>query len=365
VAPHTKAVPPQAGWLFSFKGMRPPVFLNDIAAIELSIQSLAKNFSQVIVLADSQSAIHCVTQLNLQNLHSNSACVSFLDGEEHKNISTCEILWQQFAELRTDRNALVINVGGGVVTDLGGFVAATYNRGVNFIDVPTSLLGMTDAAIGGKTGVDLGALKNLVGVFAEPLAIFICPQFLQTLPFAELKSGFAEMLKHGLIADEKHWHELIHLNDNLDGIEKFIERSARIKYQIVSHDPQEKGERKLLNFGHTFGHAIESFFLKHNSSIKHGEAVALGMMVETHLSCLKNLLDIFQKDSILQTLGKFFEREMMHDISFDDVVVFMHSDKKNKNGKLMLTLLKKIGEGVVDVHCTTEECREAFELSRQ
>lgn len=206
-------------------------------------------------------------------------------GEIHKNIATCERIWQDMVAARLDRKALVVNLGGGVIGDMGGFCAATFKRGVDFIQVPTTLLAMTDAAIGGKLGIDFQGIKNAVGVFRNPAAVFVDPAFLRTLPPRELRSGFAEVIKHALIGDPALWDTLQAIPasqltaDRADWFD-LLRASIAVKVRIVSEDPLEKGLRALLNFGHTIGHAIESYFLQTDQPLTHGEAVAIGMVCE-------------------------------------------------------------------------------------
>ena len=247
--------------------------------------------SKLFILVDENTHEYCLPTV-LGNLETEIPfeIIEIEAGEELKTIETATQLWEILSEFEADRKSLLLNLGGGVITDLGGFVASTYKRGIPFINLPTTLLGMCDASIGGKTGIDHQFLKNIVGTFAEPQQIFVYPDFLRTLPFVELRSGFAEMLKHGLIADEKHWKDLSSIeNLNPESIYPFIETSMKIKQNVVEIDFKEQNIRKTLNFGHTIGHAVESLFLQANQLIPHGEAVALGMICETHLSFWKTL----------------------------------------------------------------------------
>ena len=197
-------------------------------------------------------------------------------GEVNKNVATCMNLWEALSDLDADRKSLIINLGGGVVTDLGGFVASTFKRGVDFINVPTTLLAMVDASVGGKTGVDLGALKNQIGVINQPEMVLVVTSYLKTLEERQLQSGYAEMLKHGLIQDKPYWETLKSVS-TFDGLDSMIYNSVSIKNKVVTEDPTEQGVRKILNFGHTLGHAIESYFLKSEAreTLLHGEAIAM------------------------------------------------------------------------------------------
>ncbi|MGZ5196974.1 MAG: 3-dehydroquinate synthase, partial [Kaistella sp.] len=244
--------------------------------------------SKIIVLVDENTHEYCLPVL-LGNLETEIPfeIIEIEAGEDLKTIEIATQLWEILSDFEADRKALMINLGGGVITDMGGFVASTYKRGIRFINLPTTLLGMCDASIGGKTGIDHNFLKNIIGTFAVPEQIFVFPEYLKTLPFPELRSGFAEMLKHGLIADEKHWNDLISIQElSAENIFPFIETSMKIKQNIVEQDFREQHLRKTLNFGHTVGHALESLFLQQAKPIPHGEAVVLGMIIETRLSFL-------------------------------------------------------------------------------
>ena len=209
-------------------------------------------------------------------------------GEEHKNLEKCQLIWNALSSHHFDRNSLLINLGGGVVGDMGGFAASTYKRGIDFIQIPTSLLAMVDASVGGKLGIDFAYLKNQIGVFNNPKAVLINPVFLNSLPNNQLLSGFAEVVKHALIEDKCYWKEITTTPLEKMNWESIILQSIVIKNNIVTQDPLEKGERKKLNFGHTFGHAIESFYLKLGKPILHGEAISLGMILESNLSKINN-----------------------------------------------------------------------------
>lgn len=267
-------------------------------------------------------------------------------------------LWISLAELGAERTDVLINVGGGVVTDLGGFIASTYKRGMPFINIPTSLLAMVDAAQGGKTGIDLGGAKNLVGTFTDAELIYLEASFLETLPDVQLRSGFAEMLKHGLIADKQHWLNACKAYPEIN--EELIATSAEIKQSIVDEDPKEKGVRKLLNFGHTVGHAIESFMLQKELPILHGEAIAAGMLIEAELSKSHCQLSEENFTEIKTEIDKVFPRLPILNENIDEVLEWLKFDKKNKNGELRFSLLEKIGKGVCNISVPVSEIRKAL-----
>ena len=318
--------------------------------------------SKLFILVDENTHEYCLPTV-LGNLETEIPfeIIEIEAGEELKTIETATQLWEILSEFEADRKSLLLNLGGGVITDLGGFVASTYKRGIPFINVPTTLLGMCDASVGGKTGIDHKFLKNIVGTFAEPQQIFVYPDFLRTLPFVELRSGFAEMLKHGLIADEKHWKDLSSIeNLNPESIYPFIETSMKIKQNVVEIDFKEQNIRKTLNFGHTIGHAVESLFLQSNQLIPHGEAVALGMICETHLSCLENLINAETEEEIIKKIRKFYPYISIHAFSSEQLLALMKNDKKNSDGKISFALIDKIGNCQFDCAVSGEYIISAF-----
>jgi 3-dehydroquinate synthase len=239
------------------------LFFNENGLNYLNEILIPSNYSKIIVLVDENTNNYCLPNF-LPRLPTEVEIeiIEIEAGEEMKNVATCLELWQTLMDLGADRKSIILNLGGGVVTDLGGFVACTFKRGIDFIHIPTTLLAMVDAAIGGKNGVDLGQLKNQIGVIKEPKAVVIDTIFLTTLPPREMRSGLAEMLKHGLIYDKNYWDEIKNVSNlNTDDLDRLIYQSVQIKNKIVSQDLTEKGIRKSLNFGHTLGHAIESYFL--------------------------------------------------------------------------------------------------------
>lgn len=282
-------------------------------------------------------------------------------GEEHKNIATCMNLWQALSELDADRKSLVINLGGGVVTDLGGFVASTFKRGVQFINVPTTLLAMVDASVGGKTGVDLGALKNQIGVINQPEMVLVVTEFLKTLEDRQLQSGYAEMLKHGLIQSSPYWETLKSVS-TFDGLDTMIHTSVHIKNRVVLEDPTEQGLRKILNFGHTLGHAIESYFLEsdRHETLLHGEAIAIGMILEAYLAHELSGLTEYELHDIKTTFLSRYAKVEFTDEDMYSILSLLKFDKKNSHGKINFVLLEAIGKPVIDVQIPTNLYHEAF-----
>lgn len=308
------------------------------------------NPSKIFILVDENTHEHCLPTL-LGNLEINIPfeIIEIEAGEESKNINSAVQLWEILSEYEADRKALLLNLGGGMITDLGGFVASTYKRGIKFINIPTTLLAMVDASIGGKTGIDLHFYKNMVGTFAEAEHIFIYPEFLKTLSEREVFAGFAEMLKHGLIADAHHWKGLISSEEfSAEEFNHLIFQSAKIKFSIVEADFKEENIRKTLNFGHTIGHAIESLFLKIKQPILHGEAVAIGMICETYISFLENLISEAEAEHIILNIQRFFPHIGISHFTNEDIINIIFNDKKNQYGKINFSLIKSIGQGNFD-----------------
>lgn len=318
--------------------------------------------TQLLILVDENTHEHCLPTL-LGNLETEIPfeIIEIEAGEELKTLETAAQLWEILTEFETDRKALMINLGGGVITDMGGFIASTYKRGIPFINIPTTLLGMCDASIGGKTGIDHQFLKNIIGTFAHPEQIFVFPEFLHTLPFEELRSGFAEMLKHGLITDEKHWNDLISIKElTPEHIFPFIERSMKIKQNVVEQDFTEQNIRKTLNFGHTIGHAVESLFLLKGKPIMHGEAVALGMICETRISFLQDLISEETANDIVENIRKFYPHLNISGFLLEEIVNLMMNDKKNTAGNINFSLLTGIGTSTFNCSVNLENIKNAL-----
>lgn len=325
--------------------------------------------SKIFVLVDENTKTKCLPRFENELLkRAPFQTIAIPAGETHKTISTCTQVWQQLSDLGADRGSLLINLGGGVVTDLGGFVASTFKRGIEFINIPTSLLAMVDASIGGKNGVDLGHLKNQVGVIRNPLAVFVFVEFLETLPKAEITSGYAEMLKHGLIASEAYWNSLKDFSvSDATSAENFIWESIEIKNKVVMKDPTEKELRKTLNYGHTLGHAIESYCLENQTkeTLLHGEAIAIGMVLANYLSAeLKG----FPKEKLEQTTATFlsiYKRYSFTEKDIEQVIHLLKFDKKNTNGKVNFVLLSDFNKYSIDQQVDNELIRKAFKFYKK
>jgi 3-dehydroquinate synthase len=319
--------------------------------------SMLSKASMVFILTDDNVAPFWLPEV-AHWLHCDSAIdIVIKAGEQHKNLQTVQRIWKTLLKHHADRNALLINLGGGTITDLGGFAASTYKRGIKFINIPTTLLAMVDASIGGKTGIDFGGAKNQIGTFAEAEDVIVDPVFLSTLPRRELLSGLSEMLKYGFVADVNL------LKINLENYQQHIVRCGEIKREIVAQDPTEKGLRKILNFGHTFGHAIESHCLTTDHPLLHGEAVALGMVGSLWLSVKQCGLD--------EQVLKDFERQLpmllseaeisLFEADIEPILGYLVHDKKNKGEKPQFVLLEAVGKPVWDVEVEPERVKTALQ----
>lgn len=337
--------------------MQPIQNLSYLVHFENSLDEFSKfltssKFSQVFILTDTNTSEYCLPILRNYIPDNISYDLIEIDaGEENKTIDFCIGIWRTLLDFGADRKALLINLGGGVVTDMGAFAASTYKRGIEFVQIPTTLLSQVDASVGGKTGVDITNVKNIVGTFAQPLAVYIDNQFIETLPDREIRSGFAEMIKHGLIFDKKHFFELKKVSYNSVPLE-MVYYSVNIKNQVVTQDPTEKGLRKILNFGHTIGHAIESYFLETpEKRLLHGEAIAMGMMAEAYLSHKITGLPLSDLEEIVQYIKSIYPTAQLTDIK--SLIPIMRNDKKNNTNKIGFALLSEIGKCEYD--CFVDE----------
>ncbi|MFS4415062.1 3-dehydroquinate synthase [Maribacter sp. 2307ULW6-5] len=338
------------------------VHFNKKAMERLNHHLAERAYSTVFILVDENTHLHCLPPF-MAEIEGDHAfeIIEIASGEINKTIETCVGVWEALSELGADRKSLLINLGGGVLTDLGGFVASTFKRGIAFINVPTTLLSMVDASVGGKTGVDLGTLKNQVGVINQPEMVLVVPGFLGTLEERQLRSGRAEMLKHGLIKDARYWEALKEKGDK-DQLAAHIHTSVRIKNKVVLEDPTEQGLRKILNFGHTLGHALESYFLEHpeKEALLHGEAIAVGMVLEAHLSHALTGLSFEAMEDIKHTFLDVFGRVPLEDKDVPPILELMKFDKKNAHGKINFVLLNAIGRAQIDVEIPNGLIDKAF-----
>lgn len=322
---------------------------------------------KLFVLTDATTLELCIPVLQKFYCMKEAHIITIPATDSHKDIESLMMVWKGLQEGGASRHSCMINLGGGMVTDLGGFAASTFKRGINFINIPTTLLAMVDASVGGKTGINFGGLKNEVGVFNDSKFVILDTEFLKTLDTENICSGYAEMLKHGLISTEAMWEELVSFDldkPDLKQLQRMVGDSVKVKERIVEQDPHEQGIRKALNLGHTFGHAFESWALK-RKPILHGYAVAFGLIPELYLSVAKTG---FPTEKMRQTVNFIKEFYGTLDITcddYDEIIELMHHDKKNQNGIINFTMLGGIGDIRINQTATTEEIKEALDFFRE
>ncbi|MGQ7855368.1 3-dehydroquinate synthase [Pedobacter sp. WC2501] len=329
-------------------------FESNLDALKTLLES--NKYSKVFVFADEHTSEICLPLFqSLLNDFSEFDLIETSAGEENKNIDFCIGIWKTLLDFEADRKSLMINLGGGVITDMGGFIASTYKRGIDFINVPTTLLSQVDASVGGKTGIDIDNVKNMVGTFTLPQMVFIETAFLKTLPERELLSGFAEMIKHGLIYD-KPYYEKLKASSYLTPSAEDIYRSVEIKNEVVTIDPHEKNLRKILNFGHTIGHAVEGYSLANDENpLTHGEAIAIGFVCEAALSIKNSGLTKEELNDISSYILSLYPKYHIKKKSFDTLLELMQSDKKNEDGNILFSLLETTGKCTFNCRVSTAD----------
>ncbi len=324
------------------------------------------NPSSLFLLVDENTEKYCLEILK-HRINFDFKVISIQAGEKFKTLDTCAYIWETLSKSGADRKSLLINLGGGVITDIGGFTASCFKRGISFIHIPTSLLGMVDAAIGGKNGVDFKNLKNQIGVIRNPEMVIIEKDFLKTLPYEQVVSGFAEMIKHGLInsENEKYFEDCLAV-ERLRHIQirHLIDESIGIKQSVVSNDIEEKGLRKVLNYGHTLGHAIESFRMSqdHSKHLLHGEAIAIGLVLETYISHQMYGFPLENLNQLKSFIHKYFPYENFSKADIDEIIQLMKYDKKNVSNQVNFVLLKSLGQPVLDCVVENNLIYKAFEF---
>jgi 3-dehydroquinate synthase len=319
----------------------------------------ASDYDKVAVVVDENTRTHCLPLV--ETVLNPSALIETRSGEEHKTLDTCIEIWEALTYNQFDRKSLLVNLGGGVIGDMGGFCAATYKRGIDFINIPTTLLAQVDASVGGKLGIDFLGFKNHIGVFQKPEKVFIDTVFLDTLPEKELRSGFAEVIKHCLIADAAYWKTVSSRDYKDQAWQDIVLHSVQVKNKIVENDPYEIGLRKILNFGHTIGHAFESYFLnKKGEKLLHGEAIAVGMICETYLSVEKCGLPIDSAKKIENYILQIFGKTPVAPDEIDAITSLCLQDKKNEKGIINFSLLEEIGIPLFNVSVEQNEIRKAI-----
>lgn len=342
-----------------------PIYFNEKGYEALNLHLKENKYSNIFIIVDSSTNEFCLPKfLPYLETELTIEIIEFEAGEANKNIDTCVEIWKVLTELGGDRKSLVINLGGGVVTDLGGFVSSTFKRGIDFIHIPTTLLSMVDASVGGKNGVDLGNLKNQIGVINVPKMVLIDTNYLETLSQTEMRSGLAEMLKHGLIYDRAYWERFLDLKAiDFADFDELIYRSVEIKNEIVKQDPTEKNIRKALNFGHTLGHAIESYFLENESktTLLHGEAIAVGMILESYISLQKNLINTEEYLEIKSTIKSIYDDITFEENDIEPILELLIHDKKNEFGTIQFALIEGIGNIKINQLVENELILDAFQ----
>ncbi len=318
-------------------------------------------YSHIAILVDEFTNKYCLPIIQ-DLLPSNFTKILIKSGEHHKNLATCEQVWDRMTKANMDRHSLLVNLGGGVIGDLGGFCASTYKRGIDFIQIPTTLLAQVDASVGGKLGIDFHGLKNHIGVFQLPKAVLIDPKFIDTLSIQQKKSGFAEIIKHCLIRDEKEWSAIRQQSFEELDLSKLIAHSVAIKEAVVLEDPKEAGLRKILNFGHTLGHAIETYLLdKGKRKILHGEAIAIGMIVEAFISHQRDLISLQELEEIESYLFENYGRVKLHTEEISKIIALTAQDKKNKGKEIRFSLLTGLGDCGYDIPVSASEMKKAIQ----
>lgn len=329
------------------------------------ISEVLKEFTnrKIFILVDENTRVQCLPLLYETEQIKSATLIEIESGERHKTIQTVETVWNTLTQKGADRTSLLINLGGGLIGDLGGFAASTFKRGIDFINIPTTLLAQVDASSGGKTGINFQGLKNEIGIFNHPKYVIIDSTFNRSLDSRNVLSGWAEMLKHALIFDIKDWQNLISHNIkrlNYKTLNQLISKSVNIKTYFVEQDPKEKNIRKALNFGHTFGHALESLLMKSDKPLLHGEAIAHGMVCEAYLSHKICNFPIKEMDEIALYMLNTYTKLNLKEDDFEKIIELIGHDKKNEGFNLNLTLLQDIGQVKINQNCKKEDIIETL-----
>lgn len=334
------------------------VLFSNNPAHDLSNLLSQKKYSQIGVLVDEHTRKDCYPIV--KDALSDDFVIEVKSGEEQKTLQTCTTIWQEMTDRALDRHACLIVLGGGVLGDMGGFCAATYKRGIDFILIPTTLLAQVDASVGGKLGVDFNTFKNHIGVFQQPVLTLIHSGFLKTLPQAELRSGFAEVIKHTLISDRAMWDVIRRRTLHEQDWEELLKHSVTFKAGVTTQDPKEKGLRKILNAGHTIGHAVESYLLGTGHRILHGEAIAVGLITEGLLALERGLLDARSFEQMASYVLAIFGKVNLTNEMLDDIAALAAQDKKNKDNKILCVLLDGVGQARWDCVITPDDIKRAL-----
>lgn len=347
----------------TIKAVSYPVHFQEEAYASLNILVSGNEYSTIFILVDENTFEHCYPKF-IQNLETSKRIevIEIESGEINKNLETCIGVWNAITELGGDRKSLLITLGGGVITDLGGFVASCFKRGIDFVNIPTTLLSMVDASVGGKTGVDLGVLKNQIGLFANPEMVLVDENYLKTVSDRELKSGMAEIIKYGVTYDVSLFRKI--KTNKEQHVNELIFRSVEIKNEVVLQDPKEKNIRKILNFGHTIGHAIESFYLEseNKENLTHGEAIAIGMVCESYISSKTLNFTTDKLNEIKEVVLSIYDKIQLLKSDFSSIIDLLKHDKKNVNGQVNFVLLNDFEDYKLDCKVSEELIIESLEF---
>jgi len=316
------------------------------------------NYSKICILVDENTHSNCLKKIE-GDINFDYDIFKIDSGEEEKNLVTCSKVWNFLTENLYDRKSLIINLGGGVICDMGGFVASTFKRGVDFVNIPTTLLAQVDASVGGKLGIDFNTYKNQIGIFKIPNLIIVDTKFLSSLSERELRSGYAEVIKHCLINDATKFKEITKINWKDNNWEEIVRHSILIKSEVVENDLNEEGLRKILNFGHTIGHAIETTYLEKKNKFFHGEAIAIGMISESYISFHKKMLSENELNTISGYILSVFKSNKIE--YHEEILKNAKHDKKNFNKKIMISLLEEVGKCNFDFEVSEDEIKKSIE----
>lgn len=349
-----------------------PTFTNDIRVtndLESALTSIVSHYPEgkVYVVVDENTRAYCLPQLLSIQCLSNVPVLEIPSGEDHKSLDSVVNVWNFLEENGADRKSLLINLGGGMLSDLCGFAASCFKRGLHFVNIPTTLLSQVDASVGGKTGINFNGLKNEIGVFNQPQTVLIASRFLRSLNKENILSGYAEMLKHGLIHSKAHWDECLAFDLNgidFEVLNEMVGRSVAVKEYFVVKDPTEMNIRKALNLGHTVGHAFESLALHKNRPILHGYAVAYGLIVELYLSSKKVGFPMDETKRISKWIVETYGRFAISTSDFEPLYLKMTKDKKNEAGRINFTLIPEVGRVEINIDCEKPLILEALEFFR-
>lgn len=337
-----------------------PDHIRITASPEKEIQQFlsGKSYSQVVVVTDENTTRYCYPII--KNCLPEHSLIETKSGEEHKNLQTCSFLWEQMTSLQLDRHAVMIVLGGGVLGDMAGFCAATYKRGIDFILIPTTLLSQVDSSIGGKLGIDFHNYKNHIGVFQQPVLTLLSSNFLDTLPENELRSGYSEVIKHVLISDAILWEEIRHKDLTNQNWDKLIQHSVEFKYSVIEKDPKEKGLRKILNAGHTIGHALESYLLENSRKVMHGEAIAAGLIAEGFIAKEKGLITKELLEQMQTHISNTHKKLIFSEAELDAIAEKALQDKKNKGNEILCVLQEGAGRAGWDYKISLQDVKRAL-----